>query len=230
MTHIGVSKLTITGPDNDLSPGRRQAIIWNNAGILLIGPLGTNFSEILIKINTFSLKKMHLKMSSGRRQPSCLGLNVLTTLAYMLITEAWILHVYMYMFQSLLRSSYESSHPLLMEWMEVSRRIFVSLSWYFRHRDLIYPFPLRFENCQFCIDAIELNHQSCAVFVQIWLYLYKLFKFFMLLTYWENAVASYSNCHSITFVTITKNTIYLARSISILLEYVWLSFRLRSTQ
>ena len=27
---------------------RRQAIIWTNAGILLIGPLGTNFSEILI--------------------------------------------------------------------------------------------------------------------------------------------------------------------------------------
>ena len=45
--------------------------------MLLIRTLGTNFSEVLIKINTFSLKKMHLKMSSGRRQPSCLGLNVL---------------------------------------------------------------------------------------------------------------------------------------------------------
>ena len=78
VTHICVSKLTITGPDNGLSPGRRQAIIWTNAGILLIRTLGTNFSDILIKINTFSLKKMHLKMSSGRRQPSCLGLNVLT--------------------------------------------------------------------------------------------------------------------------------------------------------
>ena len=30
--------------------GRRQAIIWTNTRILLIGPLGTNFSEILIKI------------------------------------------------------------------------------------------------------------------------------------------------------------------------------------
>ena len=78
VTYICVSKLTITGPDNGLSPGRRQAIIWTNAGILLIRNLGTNFSEILIKINTFSLKKMHLKMSSGRRQPSCLGLNVLS--------------------------------------------------------------------------------------------------------------------------------------------------------
>ena len=77
VTHICVSKLTITGPDNGLSPGRRQAIIWTNAGMLLVRTLGTNLSEILIKINTVSLKKMHLKMSSGRRQPSCLGLNVL---------------------------------------------------------------------------------------------------------------------------------------------------------
>ena len=77
VTHICVSKLTITGSDNGLSPGRRQAIIWTNAGILLIGALGTNVSEILIKICTFSLKKMLLKMSSGKRRPSCLGLNVL---------------------------------------------------------------------------------------------------------------------------------------------------------
>ena len=44
-THICISKLTIIGSDNDLSPGRRQAIIWTNDGILLIGPLETNFSE-----------------------------------------------------------------------------------------------------------------------------------------------------------------------------------------
>ena len=57
MTHICVSKLTITGSDSGLSPGRRQAIIWTNAEILLIRPLGANFSEILIEIDTFSLKK-----------------------------------------------------------------------------------------------------------------------------------------------------------------------------
>ena len=79
VTHICVTKLTIIGLDNGLSPGRRQAIIWTNAEILLIGALGTNVSEIQIKIDTFSLKKMHLKlkMSSGKRRPSCLGLNVL---------------------------------------------------------------------------------------------------------------------------------------------------------
>ena len=77
MTHIGVSKLTIIGSDNGLSPGRRQAIFWNNVGILLIGPLGTNFSELLIGIQTFSFKKMHLEMSSVKFRPFCRGLNVL---------------------------------------------------------------------------------------------------------------------------------------------------------
>ena len=77
VTHICVSKLTSIGSDNGLSPGRRQAIIWTNAAILLIGPLRTNFSEILIAIETFSFKKMHLKISSAKWRPFCLGLNVL---------------------------------------------------------------------------------------------------------------------------------------------------------
>ena len=47
--HICVCKLTIIGTDNNLSPGRRQAIISTNAGILLIGSSGTNCSEILIE-------------------------------------------------------------------------------------------------------------------------------------------------------------------------------------
>ena len=34
VAHMCVSKLTIIGRDNGLSPGRRQAIIWTNAGIL----------------------------------------------------------------------------------------------------------------------------------------------------------------------------------------------------
>ena len=78
MTHIFVDNLTILGSDNGLSPGRRQAIIWTNGGILLIGPLGTNFSEILIKIQTFSLKKIRLKISSAKCCSFRLGLNVLT--------------------------------------------------------------------------------------------------------------------------------------------------------
>ena len=73
-----VSKLTTTSSDNGLSPGRRQAIIWTNAGIMFIRPLGTNFSEILIEIHRSSFKKMHLKMDSAKWRPFCLGLNVLT--------------------------------------------------------------------------------------------------------------------------------------------------------
>ena len=78
-THICVGNLTIIGSDNGLAPGRRQAIIWTNDGILLIRPLGTNFSEISIEILTFSFKKMRLKLSSAKWRPFCLGLNVLTS-------------------------------------------------------------------------------------------------------------------------------------------------------
>ena len=79
VTHICVSNLTTIGSDNGLSPGRRQAIIWTNAGMLWIGPLGTNLSEIIIEILTFSFKKIHLKMSSGKWRPFCIGLNELNS-------------------------------------------------------------------------------------------------------------------------------------------------------
>ena len=79
--HICVSELTIIGSDNGLSPGRRQAITWTNVGILLIEPLGTNFSEISIWIQAFSFKKMDVNMSSAKWRPFCLSLNVLS--------EAW---------------------------------------------------------------------------------------------------------------------------------------------
>ena len=75
--HKCVSSLYITGSDNGLSPGRHQAIIWTNAGILLLGPLGANFSENLIEILTFSFTTMWLKVSSAKWWPFCLGLNVL---------------------------------------------------------------------------------------------------------------------------------------------------------
>ena len=77
VTHICVNKSISIASDNGLSPGRRQVIIWTNAGILSIGPLGTNFSEILIEIQTFSLKKICLKLSSAKCRPFCLGFNVL---------------------------------------------------------------------------------------------------------------------------------------------------------
>ena len=91
VTHICVGNLTIIGSDNDLSPGRRQAIIWTNAGISLIGPLGTNFSEILIGIQKLSFKKMPLEMSSAKWHLFGLGLNVLI-LSTWTSAMAWCLY------------------------------------------------------------------------------------------------------------------------------------------
>ena len=54
--HILISKLTIISLDNGLSPGRRQAIIWTNVGILLIGPFQWNLNQnlyIFIQENAF---------------------------------------------------------------------------------------------------------------------------------------------------------------------------------
>ena len=66
----------VIGSNNGLSPGRCQAIIWTNAGILLIRTVGTNFSEILSGIHIFSLTKMHLNMAFVICRLSCIGLNV----------------------------------------------------------------------------------------------------------------------------------------------------------
>ena len=76
-THICVSNSTLIASDNGLSPGRCQAIIWTSAGILSIGPLAINCSEILIKIQIFSYTKMYLKLSSAKWRLLRLGLNVL---------------------------------------------------------------------------------------------------------------------------------------------------------
>ena len=75
-------KHTNIGSNNGLSPGRRQAIIWTNAWILLIWPLETNFSEIVFETYIFSFKKMYLKMSSGKWRPFRIVLNVLAIHLY----------------------------------------------------------------------------------------------------------------------------------------------------
>ena len=82
LTHWGpvmdiyVRKLTIIGSDNGLLPGWCQALIRTNAGILLIWSLGTNFNEMLIEIQTCSVKEIHLKRSAKCCRFG-LGLNVL---------------------------------------------------------------------------------------------------------------------------------------------------------
>ena len=85
MTYICVSKLTIIGSDNGLPPDRRQAIIRTNAGILLIRALGSNLSEIRGEIHSFSIKKMHLKMSSAKGRLFSLGLNELSKSCHIVV-------------------------------------------------------------------------------------------------------------------------------------------------
>ena len=68
----------IIGSDNGLSLRRRPVTIRTNARTLLIRNLETEFSEIWSMIYTFSCKKMHLKMSSGKWRQFCLGLDVLS--------------------------------------------------------------------------------------------------------------------------------------------------------
>ena len=78
------------GPENGLSPDRHQAIIWTDGGILLIGPLGIKFSQIINKIHAFSFKKMHLKMSLGNWRPFCLCLNelMITEIAFVISLQS----------------------------------------------------------------------------------------------------------------------------------------------
>ena len=96
--HICLINLTIIGSDNGLSPQWHQAIIWTNAGISLIRTLGTNLSEILSKIYTFSFKEMHFKKSSANWQPFCPSLNVLIILniSYRTIYYAYFTHIQLF--------------------------------------------------------------------------------------------------------------------------------------
>ena len=118
VTHVCVSNLVIIGSDKGLSSCRRQAIIWTNAGILLIRTSGTNLSEILSEINTFSSKDMHLKISSGKCQTFCLGLNVLMkTSCHFNATQwhgiqfcalEWIVHIMKYIYWTMTSVTFET--------------------------------------------------------------------------------------------------------------------------
>ena len=144
VTHMCVGKLTIIGSDNGLSPGRRQAIIWTNAGILLIGPLGTNFNEILIGIQIFSFKKMHLKMSSVKWRPFCIGLIVFTH---------WgrVMHIYINKLgQAIIRLDQMTSHYLHQCWHIVNYSLGNNIQWNFNRnsKTLIQEYAFRNTVCK----------------------------------------------------------------------------------
>ena len=76
MTHIFVNKLTTSGSVNGFAPERRQTILWTNDGILLIGPLETNLSEIFYRnsnifIQENALENVVCEMASILSRPQC---------------------------------------------------------------------------------------------------------------------------------------------------------------
>ena len=70
VTHICVGKLIITGSDNGLSPDRRQAIIWTNARVLPIWPLGKNTA---IFIDENARETVVCEMASILSRPQCVN-------------------------------------------------------------------------------------------------------------------------------------------------------------
>ena len=72
VTHICVSKLDSIGSDVACSGTRH---VLTNAGLLSIGPLGTNFSEIQSNYLNFHSEKTHVKISSVTRRLFCRVLN-----------------------------------------------------------------------------------------------------------------------------------------------------------
>ena len=92
-----VSRVSI-GSDNGLSPIRRQAIIWTNTGLLAIGTLRTNFSEIVVKIQNYSFTKKAPKhivcymaaILSRGRLVNVLGYRMTTKFPYKHDQRKWI--------------------------------------------------------------------------------------------------------------------------------------------
>ena len=73
----------IIGSDNGMSPGRCEYLnqCWN----IVNWTPRNKFQWNRIKVHSFSLKKMHLNMSSEKWRPFCLGLSVLRPVRWILI-------------------------------------------------------------------------------------------------------------------------------------------------
>ena len=74
---------------NSFSPFQDQAITWTDADLSLIGPFGTNFTEIVIKIHWLkSLKEIHSEKLSVKHRPLQSSLSVLTQWGR--VTHIWV--------------------------------------------------------------------------------------------------------------------------------------------
>ena len=79
MTHICISKLTIIGSDNGLSPGRRLSHYLNQWRNIVNWTLKKKLQWNFNQNSKFSFKKIQLKMTSVKWRPFCLSLIVLTS-------------------------------------------------------------------------------------------------------------------------------------------------------
>ena len=146
----------IIGLDNGLSPVRRQAIIWTNTGILLIGRLGTNFNEILIGIPTFSFKKLHLKTSSAKWRLFCFGFNELMQRTLPLVnvgTESaivWVAIIIMHMLLIFFKWQLLSSK----RWVHYSDTIMSAMAFQITSLTIVYSIVYS--------GADQRKHQSSA--------------------------------------------------------------------
>ena len=77
------------GSGYGLPPVRRQAITWTNADLLSIGPLGTNCSEVWIKVQNLLFIKMYVKMSSAEWLSCCSGGDELTDVLKFIFHLSW---------------------------------------------------------------------------------------------------------------------------------------------
>ena len=65
--HIFVRiEVIVFSSEDGLSPFGRQFDILINAGLFSIGPIGTNFGDILLGIHNISSKKMYLRKASAK--------------------------------------------------------------------------------------------------------------------------------------------------------------------
>ena len=149
--YICVGNPTIIGSDNGLSPGRRQAIIWTNEGLLLIGPPGTTFSEIVIEIHTFSFTKMHFKMSSVKWR-QFVSASMCLECAITIPKASFIEKNY-----NILRDNIISNPRILNKMSDISQRIpsdafhwnKIIFSWFEFHRNML----LRVQNDNFQVSS-----------------------------------------------------------------------------
>ena len=101
-----------------------------NAGILLIEPFGTKFSEISIEIHIFVFKKMHLKMSSGKWQPFCLSLSMLKHFEYR--TQEHLTESVKFESDFLVRPGLGSSKVLVLgTWCKKNEYLVLTCTWHF---------------------------------------------------------------------------------------------------